>query len=149
MTDISFYHLTSTSLDDALPKLLEKSLQAGFRVQVKTADEVESERLASWLWNYSPDTFLPHGTTKDGLEAEQPIFISSNWENRNAATLLLVLAGEVPPAIDGFTRMLDMFNGADAEQTQQARTRWKQYSTAGNALTYFRQTPSGSWEKQS
>ena len=35
MTEINFYHLTRSSLEQALPRLLEKTLQAGERAVVR------------------------------------------------------------------------------------------------------------------
>src|SRR5205809_321355 len=60
MTDISFYHLTSTTLDQALPKLLEKALQGGFKAVVRAGSDTEAERLCGLLWSYDQDSFLPH-----------------------------------------------------------------------------------------
>jgi DNA polymerase-3 subunit chi len=66
MTEIGFYHLQRSSLNDALPKLLEKALQAGFRVLLKTPNAAETERLNLALWTYGQGSFLPHGTRTDG-----------------------------------------------------------------------------------
>lgn len=148
MADISFYHLTSSSLDHALPKLLEKSLQAGFRVLVRVSNEAEAERLSQWLWTFNPDSFLPHGTAKDGQSQAQPVYITEQTDNPNQAALLMVTHGQLVDAPEGFTRILDIFNGADDAQTTSARQRWKHYSTAGHTLTYIKQSPSGQWEKQ-
>lgn len=39
MTEILFYHLTESKLEDALPPLLEKSLERGWKVAIQTVDE--------------------------------------------------------------------------------------------------------------
>lgn len=148
MSDINFYHLVSTSLDQALPKLLEKSLQAGFRVQLRVPTEEEAERLNGLLWTYNPDSFLPHGTAKDGYGEEQPVFITASGERPNSANLLVITGGMRAEDAGSYDRVLDIFNGADDEQVATARERWKQYGTEGHKLTYVRQTPTGGWEKQ-
>lgn len=148
MADIFFYHLTSTTLDQALPKLLEKALLGGFKAVVKVSDTQEAERLNSWLWNYDPDSFLPHGTAQDGYSGLQPVFITPEEDNPAAANLLVVTCGTRPSTADSYTRVLDVFNGADEAQVAAARTRWKEYSTQGHALSYIRQNASGGWEKQ-
>lgn len=148
MTDVAFYHLTSTPLDHALPKLLEKSLQAGFRVVMRVSSAEEAERFNSLLWTYNTDSFLPHGTAKDGASEEQPIFITSEDVNPNAATLLMVTNGMQLATAEGYKRVIDIFNGADDAQVQDARARWKHYSGLGYAVSYARQNEAGAWEKQ-
>jgi len=66
MTEIRFYHLERTGLDQVLPQLLSKALQNGHRILVKTPSASETERLSAHLWTHDPASFLPHGTKKDG-----------------------------------------------------------------------------------
>ena len=148
MTDISFYHLTSSTLDDALPKLLEKALQGGFKVIVRAASDLEAERLCHLLWTYDPDSFLPHGTVKDGSIEQQPIYITAGEENPNGAKLLVITNGLQLNDANGFDRVLDIFNGADEEQLAAARLRWKNYTVQGTGLAYIQQNSAGGWEKQ-
>ena len=53
MTDIAFYHLTRSPLEAALPKLLEKTLDAGKRAVVVAGSEERVENLNNALWTYS------------------------------------------------------------------------------------------------
>ena len=39
MTEVLFYHLTESALEDALPPLLEKSLERGWRAVVQTGSD--------------------------------------------------------------------------------------------------------------
>ena len=148
MADIFFYHLTSTSLDQALPKLLEKALQGNFKANVRVSDAGEAERLNSWLWNYNPDSFLPHGTAQDGSSDQQPIYITPQEENPNAANLLVVTCGLRPTSANTYTRVLYVFDGSDETQVAGARSRWKEYTAEGHTLSYIRQNAAGGWEKQ-
>ena len=43
MTDVRFYHLTSTSLEAALPQMLEKTLERGQRAVVIAGSEERVE----------------------------------------------------------------------------------------------------------
>ena len=54
-----FYHLTERPLEVALPVLIAKAMQAGWRVAVAGTDTARLERLELTLWN--GDGFLPHG----------------------------------------------------------------------------------------
>lgn len=147
-TDIRFYHLTATPLERALPRLLEKALGAGFRVVVKAADAGKVDILNTLLWTYNPNSFLPHGSEKDGHPAEQPIYLTAREENPNNATLLAVTDSSTPTSFDGYERVLDLFDGSDENAVQAARTRWKAYKDAGHALQYWQQTESGGWTQK-
>jgi DNA polymerase-3 subunit chi len=148
MTAISFYHLTSTPMQRALPKLLEKIVGGGHRALVVASTEEEAEQLNQLLWTYDQDSFLAHGSLKDGRAEDQPILLSAEATPRNNATMLLMTNGQVPDAPERFERVLDMFDGNNAEAVAAARTRWTAYKNAGHTLTYQQQTPNGGWEKK-
>ena len=73
MTDIAFYHLERSLLETALPKLLEKTLEAEERALVLAASDARVEALADVLWAYKNESWLPHGTVKDGFAGQQPV----------------------------------------------------------------------------
>jgi DNA polymerase-3 subunit chi len=148
MTDIGFYHLQKSTLGEALPRLLEKAVGAGHRILVRLPSEAEAERLAVSLWTYDPNSFLPHGTAKDGRAAEQPIYLTSLDENPNGADLLAQVGGAEMTDLQPFKRCLDMFDGADDDAVAAARARWKRYQAAGHQLTYWQQKPNGGWERK-
>ena len=66
MSEIRFYHLQRASLEDTLPVILERAYGRGDRILVMTGSNERAEALASHLWTYRPESFLPHGTAKDG-----------------------------------------------------------------------------------
>ena len=45
-----------------------------------------------------------------------------------------------------FSLCCELFDGNDAAAVTAARERWKEYQEAGSKLTYWQQTPAGSWE---
>lgn len=149
MASIHFYHLTSTPLERALPKLLEKSYQGGFRTVVLADNEVQVSRLDTLLWTYDQDSFLPHGIAKDGAEA-QPILITASIPEQKVAEkeILFITNGITPENTEIYDRVIDMFDGSDTESLTAARARWKQYKDSGAELFYYQQTASGSWEKK-
>ena len=85
MTDIGFYHLQKWPLERALPKLLEKVLETGKRAVVIAGSEDRVEALNGLLWTYNPNSFLPHGTSRDGNAADQPVWLTTEDENPNGA----------------------------------------------------------------
>src|SRR3546814_3960039 len=54
MTEVRFYHMTRTPLDQALPKMLERTLERGQRAVVRAGSEARVEALSARLWTY-PD----------------------------------------------------------------------------------------------
>jgi DNA polymerase-3 subunit chi len=147
MTDIQFYHLTSTPLERALPKLLEKSLQAGLKALVKVDSDATAEKLDMLLWTYDPASFLPHATAQGGHADAQPIYISPLMDAPNHATLLVVTDGSALESSAAFTRVLDIFDGNDDTSITQARQRWKRYASEGHTVSYIKQNAAGGWEK--
>lgn len=148
MADIRFYHLMSTPLERALPQLLEKAFQGHFRVLVKAADEAIVDMLNTQLWTYSPTSFLPHGSAKDGSPDLQPIFLTTTEENLNDANLLAITDGTIPQNFEGFERVIDLFDGKNEPEVEAARERWKHYKSTDHTLQYWQQTESGSWEQK-
>ncbi|MCW8835663.1 MAG: DNA polymerase III subunit chi [Rhodospirillales bacterium] len=148
MTEISFYHLQQAPLALALPKLLEKTLAAGKRAVVVVGSEERAEALSGDLWTYSPDSWLPHGTEKDGHPADQPVWLTTKDENPNGATFLFLADGAESAKVADFERCFDLFDGNDDDAVKAARDRWAAYRAAGHDLAYWQQTESGGWEKK-
>lgn len=148
MTEIRFYHLTSKTLDQALPEILTKALSGERRVVVKTGDEKQLPRLNEHLWTFDPNSFLPHGTEKDGFAADQPVFLTSKDENPNSADVLILTDGATSEKTGDFTLCCEMLNGHDQEAVKAARARWKDYKEKGYEITYWQQDNSGKWQKK-
>lgn len=148
MTDIGFYHLTRLSLEEALPRLLERAMAAGHRAVVLAGSAERVEALNVRLWTYDERGWLPHGAAREGFAEDQPIWLSSREENPNGADLLFMLDGVEPAFLSGFARAFDLFDGADEEAVAAARRRWSAWKAAGHALAYWRQNEGGGWEKQ-
>lgn len=148
MTEVSFYHLLHTPLERALPKLIEKVLESGARAVIRTGSAERAEALNSVLWTYDQDSFVPHGTARDGNAEEQPVWITPEDENPNGADILVLTDGAVAADLSGYRRCLEMFDGRDETAVTDARRRWTDYKAADHALTYWQQTERGGWEKK-
>lgn len=148
-TAVQFYHLLSTPLERALPRLLEKALAAGFRVVLTTDTPERLERLNQLLWSYDPASFLPHGTAADGHAALQPVYLTTGTERPNDGRILAVTDGKFPDNALEYERILDIFDGNDTQAVEAARTRWASYARQSFALTYMRQNAAGGWDKKS
>ena len=148
MTEVLFYHLTESKLEDALPALLEKSVERGWKVVVQTAEDVRRDFLDAHLWTFRDDSFLPHGTDAAPMPQEQPVLLTATPENQNSASVRFVVDGAEPPPLDPYERVVFMFDGYDQLQLEGARAQWKKLKGDGHALTYWQQSPEGRWVKK-
>ena len=147
VAEIGFYHLLSTPLERALPRLLERARAQGLRIVVRAGSAERIEHLNALLWTYDEASFLAHGSARDGNAASQPIWLTDRVENPNEASMLLLVDGVEAEDLAAFTRIADMFDGNDPAAVEAARERWRRATTAGHTLTYWQQTASG-WEKK-
>ncbi|MES2984529.1 MAG: DNA polymerase III subunit chi [Pseudomonadota bacterium] len=145
-TTVQFYHLLSTSAARAVPKLMEKALASGVTVVMILSNDSALKQMSDALWSNDPDGFLPHGTARDGHASAQPIYLTLADENPAGATVLCVLDGSLPASAASYSKLLDVFDGADEEKVAAARQRWMHYKSLGFALQYVKQQPGGSWK---
>jgi DNA polymerase-3 subunit chi len=147
MTEVGFYHLTRSTLEAALPRLLEKAYASGRKVVVRVGDPERLEPLNRALWTYANASFLPHGTKADGQPERQPIYLTAEQDNPNGAALLVLVAGAEAPDLAAFARCLDLFDGKDELALAHARERWRQALAQGHKLVYWQQNEQGGWTK--
>ncbi len=147
MTEVHFYHLERVSLETALPQLLEKCLQRGWRALVRAGSPERVEALTGHLWEYQRDSFLPHGSAQDGAAAEQPIWLTHLAENPNGAQALFLVDGADLEAVEGYERVCDLFDGGNPEAVASARARWRRAKAAGASLKYWQYGEKG-WENR-
>jgi DNA polymerase-3 subunit chi len=146
--DVVFYHLTETTLEEALPPLVEKSLERGWRVAIQTGSEERRDALDARLWTYSDDSFIPHGTDRDAHAAEQPVLLTTATENINNAVIRFLVDGAEPGELTGYERAGFLFDGHDMTQVEAAREHWKVMRAAGHSVTYWQQGPDRRWVKK-
>jgi DNA polymerase-3 subunit chi len=100
------------------------------------------------LWTYDDASFLPHGAAGDGDPMTEPIFLTSEFENPNAATMLVRLAGaEAAKGDEAFELALLLFDGRDEASLAQARAEWRRLKDEGRAISYWRESDEGGWER--
>ena len=147
MTDIGFYHLTRTGIDQALPQLLGRTLAAGQRALVLCRDDDRVAALDAALWQCTDPDWLPHGTAADGDAPLQPIWLATDDTAPNGARYLFLIDGAERAQLDAFERVFDLFDGKDEAAVVAARARWTAAKAAGHSLTYWQQAARG-WEKK-
>ena len=149
MTEIFFYHLQRQPLERVLPSLLERSLERGWRVVVQAASDERVETLDAHLWTYDDQSFLPHGTARDGEAASQPILLTTADDNANGATVRFLIDGVPMPAdAESYDRIVLLFDGEDEDAVASARARWSEAKAQGFAVTYWQPDEQGRWVKK-
>jgi DNA polymerase-3 subunit chi len=148
MSALWFYHLERSALEAALPPLLEKCLQRGWRAIVRGTIAERIELLDGVLWTWKEEAFLPHGVEgRDPME-RQPILLTTRPGAANGARALFLVDGAEPDDIEGFERASIMFDGRDEAAVVHARLQWKAAKDAGHDIAYWKETAAGRWEKQ-
>ena len=149
MTEVLFYHLQRQPLEAVLPKLLEKSIERGWRVVVQAVSDERIEALDAHLWSYREDSFLPHGTSREREASEQPILLTAADDNPNRANVRFLVEGaEMPPDVSAYDRIILLFDGEDEGAAAIARARWQEAKAAGLDATYWQQDAQGRWGRQ-
>lgn len=147
MTEIRFYHLQRTPLEQALPRMLEMCLNRSWRAVVMAGSADRVRALSEHLWSYEERSFLPHGDASDGHADQQPIWLTDADENPNGAGVLFLTDGAESGGVGSFDLVCRLFDGRDPDAVAAARDRWKAEESQGHHLTYWQQTERG-WEKK-
>ncbi|RVT99524.1 DNA polymerase III subunit chi [Rhodovarius crocodyli] len=148
MAEIGFYHLTRSSPEQALPKLLGRVLSLPGRAVLLCASEERLQHIDSTLWLSQDPDWLPHGTPATGNADLQPIWITTeDAPAPNGARHLFLMEGAESAHLAEYDRVFDLFDGNDEGAVQAARNRWRAGKAAGHTLAYWQQGPKG-WEKK-
>jgi DNA polymerase-3 subunit chi len=148
VTEVLFYHLTESTLEEALPPLLERSLGRSWKVVVQTGSEERRDALDQHLWTFRDDSFIGHGTDREPHAADQPVILTTGEGNPNAAEIRFIVDGARAPDLAAYQRAVFMFDGHDDQQVAQAREAWKAVRAAGHDATYWQQAPDRRWERK-
>lgn len=147
MTEMRFYHLTRSPLERVLPRMLEMTLERGWRAVVVAGSEERVDSLNALLWTYDDRGFLPHGSAREGHGADQPVWLTARDENPNGANVAFLLDDSAIADPTAFERCCDIFDGRDEAAVGRARERWKTCQDSGLELSYWQQTDKG-WEEK-
>ena len=144
-----FYHLTEDPLEKALPLLLGKAIEAGWKVEVRGTDSDRMAKLDVSLWNLAATDFLPHGIAGGPHDADQPILLTTAPNDANGANCIVSVYGAslTPDEVQSAERSMVVFDGTDGEAVQTARDAWKLLTGQGCTAQYWAQEH-GRWTKK-
>lgn len=140
---IDFYHLTARPLERVLPAICEKLVEGGERLLV-VAGETQVSRLDRDLWQYAPESFLPHAPAGGPRDADQPILIAADAASPpNGARNVAIADGLWRDEALAFDRVFYFF---DAAMIDQARANWRALKDRTAAERhYWKQDENGRW----
>ncbi len=150
MKRIDFYQLQKNTLEEALPKLVQKAYETGKKIKIKVGNELRVDFINSALWTFDEESFLPHGTKKEGNAELEPIYLSADDENPNGALLLFLVDGAdvAFEKAENFERIFYVFNGASEEELLKARATWKMFKSDDIERHYWQQDDFGKWKEK-
>ena len=141
-----FYHLTRNSVEETLGLLVEKSLAAGWRIEIRGRSEAVLQKLDRALW--MRDGFLPHGMAGGAHDALQPVLLTTAEGGNGANCIMSVEGVDISPEdIAASERVSILFDGHDPQGLDAARAQWKMLKDAGTQAQYWSEE-SGRWEKK-
>ncbi len=142
---VDFYHLTSMPLERALPRIAERVLAGGGRLVIVSSDEGQQASLDRLLWEYAPESFLPHARAGTGDDAAQPVLIAPEVTAANGAKHIALVDGTWRDEALAFTRVFHFF---DEDRIDAARVAWKGLATHAEVeRRYWKQNEAGKWEQ--
>ena len=152
MTQIWFYHLESRPLESVLPVLVQKCLGQSWNAVVETTGEDRLTALDDLLWTFSDDSFIPHGTRRDGNAERQPVWLTTSPENPNAAKVRFCVDGADPSASlasePPYSRIFVLFDGRDEDALVTARQQWSALKGSPHERVYWKMNEDGVWQKK-
>ena len=141
MAEVLFYHLTESTLEEALPGLLEKSLQRGWRPSCRPAPRSAATRSTRICGPFATIPSWRMAPTASRIAADQPVLLTTGAGNANGADIRFLVDGAEPPDLAGYERAVFMFDGHDRRRSRRRASSGRRMKAAGHAVTYWQQTP--------
>lgn len=109
MTKIDFYVLQQDSIIARLHyacRLTEKALSRQHRVVLAVDNEQTANELSDYLWQFKPESFLPHQLENSTIDA--PIRVCWSLDDEQHHDILINLKTEIPAWFSRFQRVLEV-----------------------------------------
>jgi len=120
-----------------LCRVIEKAYEQGLKVYVHTATPRRARFLDQLLWTFNVGSFVPHQQCEPGQPPHAPVCIGCGDIVRGDATLLANLSPEVPPTLEGFSRVVDVAAAAEPGLSD-GRRRYQWYKQQQLDLNHHR-----------
>jgi DNA polymerase III subunit chi len=145
LVQVDFYQLGARTVEQALPAIAQKVIDSGERLLVVSSDDRQRARLDAALWNYRPESFLPHAQAGADDDAAQPVLLSAAPDPANTARHIAFIDGQWRDEALNFERAFHFF---DVESVEAARVAWRALGSHENVeRRYWSQDDDGKWSR--
>lgn len=129
-----FYVLPSSDPDARgrfLCRLVDKILGLGHQIFIQTANEAEAKRIDQQLWEFQPESFIPHSLTNEDLPAKVKI----GWDDQRPEhkDVFVNLNLHIPEDALQFERILEIVVQSE-EVLASTRNNYKSYQANGISI---------------
>lgn len=135
--EITFYVLADTDPGRRLHtacRLIEKAFQQKHQIYVQAGSRAEAEQIDELLWNFKPESFIPHHLVDEGPTPPPPVRIGWTGIPPEARDLVVNLGRDAVPDPRRFRRLIEIVGG-DETLREPARQHWRQYKQQGYVVT--------------
>lgn len=143
--ELNFYHVMSGNLVPSVAKLLEKVYDSGKKSVFFSPLEDRVKIVDKTLWTFSKNAFIPHGDKSLGFSELQSVYLTSEIENPNKATVLVMTDDfDYKSWNQNFERVICIFEDDDSAEI--AQSMFSDLKNQGKNVKYWKQSQKG-WEK--
>ena len=140
---IDFYEVMPGNLIPSLVRLLAKIYASQQKCVFLSPNEEFVKVMDRALWTFSTREFVPHGDKSFGFSEMQPIYLTSQYENPNNASVL-VMNGTFE--FESYQNIMDRLLFVFENETEPAEALFHNLQKDKKNVNYWRQSKMG-WGK--
>ena len=145
--EISFYHLTSTPIEKALPHLVFKIYNANAHCLIVCRDTQQMKEINDLLWTFSTKKFIPHGSTEEENKSIQPVLVSTSIDElSNTPEVVVILNNQNIEENTNFKKYIYMaYGNKDDSNLIDFYNSYQSYTNKGYKTKLWTLDMAGKW----
>lgn len=148
MSEVFFYHLTKTTLEIALPKILERALSEKWSIEIRTSANTNLDEISNAIWRGPEESFLPHCLEDHEDLQDYPIVLcKSPLKDWRDCLIIIGQADLKENEVKNYKRICLIFDAKIEAELSKARKSWKKLSEEGINTAYWAEDK-GRWVKK-
>ena len=148
MCEVFFYHLTKTTLEIALPKILERALSEKWSIEIRTSANTNLDEISNAIWRGPEESFLPHCLEDHEDLQDYPIVLCKSPLKDWRDCLIVVGQADLKEnEVKNYKRICLIFDAKIEAELSKARKSWKKLSEEGINTAYWAEDK-GRWVKK-
>ena len=148
MSEVFFYHLTKTTLEIALPKILERALSEKWSIEIRTSANTNLDEISNAIWRGPEESFLPHCLEDHEDLQDYPIVLCKSPLKDWRDCLIIVGQADLKEnEVKNYKRICLIFDAKMEVELSRARKSWKKLSEEGINTAYWAEDK-GRWVKK-